>query len=192
MANRLLNQAHLWVSRYLSSGDFAVDATLGKGFDTLFLAQQVGLGGRVFGFDIQAEAIEVSRKFLLAHDCLDRVSLILGSHANMESLLPPNVHGKIAAFMFNLGYLPGFDKRIITQQESTLEALAASRKLIAKRGIISILAYPGHPGGEIETQAVIHYCEALAGEPHFSLQVFHSESAQAHAPILLIIEKHPE
>lgn len=48
---------------------------------------------------------------------------------------------------FNLGYLPGGDKKIKTESETTLLALEAAKKILARGGLISILAYVGHFGG---------------------------------------------
>ena len=38
-------------------GDYVVDATIGNGYDTLFLAKLVKESGHVFGFDIQEQAL---------------------------------------------------------------------------------------------------------------------------------------
>ena len=46
----------------LRPGDVVVDATVGNGFDTVFLAQQVGENGLVYGFDIQIQAIQEVRE----------------------------------------------------------------------------------------------------------------------------------
>ena len=56
----ILAQAHDLVRRVLRPGDVAVDATVGNGQDTLFLAECVGPTGRVIGFDIQLSAIEAT------------------------------------------------------------------------------------------------------------------------------------
>ena len=53
--------ARFWASEIIQAalpeGGCAVDATLGNGHDALNLAQLVGDGGRVIGFDVQPEAI---------------------------------------------------------------------------------------------------------------------------------------
>lgn len=41
-----------YVRRTLREGDIAVDATMGNGGDTQFLAELVGKTGRVYGFDV--------------------------------------------------------------------------------------------------------------------------------------------
>jgi hypothetical protein len=48
---------------------------------------------------------------------------------------------------FNLGYLPGGDKEIITRSETTLLALEAAKRILIPQGLISIVVYVGHPGG---------------------------------------------
>lgn len=48
---------------------------------------------------------------------------------------------------FNLGYLPGGDKTIITNSETTLLGLEAAERIVASGGLISIVVYVGHPGG---------------------------------------------
>ena len=50
----------------LGEGAIAVDATIGNGHDTLFLARTVGATGHVYGFDVQVPAIERTRQRLEA------------------------------------------------------------------------------------------------------------------------------
>lgn len=57
---RVLPFARSLLQTAVKEGDYAVDATLGNGHDTCFLAEIVGDSGKVFGFDIQKEAIESS------------------------------------------------------------------------------------------------------------------------------------
>lgn len=57
---RVLPFARTLLQTAVKEGDYAVDATLGNGHDTCFLAEIVGDSGKVFGFDIQKEAIESS------------------------------------------------------------------------------------------------------------------------------------
>ncbi len=46
----------------LKFGDIAVDCTLGKGHDTILLANLVGNKGKVISFDIQKEAINKNKR----------------------------------------------------------------------------------------------------------------------------------
>ena len=89
--------------RAVQPEDTVVDATMGNGHDTLFLAEQVGPGGHVYAFDIQPEAVESTRKLLEEHGLSDRVTLLCRSHADLAEAVPAGV----AAVVFNLGWLPG-------------------------------------------------------------------------------------
>ena len=49
----LLNLAHQHIQKRLQDGAIVIDATIGNGHDTLFLARRVATTGLVYGFDIQ-------------------------------------------------------------------------------------------------------------------------------------------
>ena len=180
----LINVAHKLIGEALSPGAIAVDATVGNGHDTLFLLDRVGPSGKVFGFDIQASAI-ASTSIKTSADCL---SLIHSSHALMDQKIPTQYHGNISAIMFNLGYLPGGDKSIITQAASTLTALTVACRLLADGGIITVMAYPGHPGGDMETAQVNEWCEQLNPE-QFDVRIFYSVGNRDTTPRLFVIGK---
>lgn len=151
---RLVQKAHDLLLREIQEGDMAVDATVGNGHDTVFLAQIVGDSGRVYGFDVQATAIHNTRERLQQAGLAHRVVLIQSSHEVMDDQLPASLRENIAAIVFNLGYLPGSDKSIITQSHSTRSALSAASGLIKPGGVISVMVYPDHPGGEEESAEV--------------------------------------
>ncbi|KAL2897179.1 putative rRNA methylase YtqB [Bienertia sinuspersici] len=65
---------------------------------------------------------------------------------------------------FNLGYLPGGDKGIITKSATTLLALEAAKELLLPGGIISVVAYIGHPGGREEYEIVRAFASELPAE----------------------------
>ena len=184
----LLKLAHQHIQNSLYSGDVAIDATVGNGHDTLFLAEYVAENGRVYGFDIQQAAIVATTQKLQQSRCLERVTLMQASHADMAAHIPVHHHGCINACLFNLGYLPKGDKRIITQTSSTLSALNIACQLLAPRGIITILAYPGHAGGDEETASVQHWSEQLYAQ-HFSVDTFFSAILSPAAPRLLVVQK---
>jgi predicted methyltransferase len=183
----LLKLAHQQLENNLQAGGIAIDATIGNGHDTLFLARHVGLTGCVYGFDIQQAAINATAERLQHAQLLACVTLILASHADMASHIPAHHHGKINACTFNLGYLPKGDKRLITQTHSTLLALNAASQLLAPRGIITILAYSGHAGGEEETNSIEQWAEQLNAA--FSVHRFFSAIPNPTAPRLLVVQK---
>ncbi len=150
------------MSHALHPGDFAVDATVGNGHDTLFLSSQVGGRGRVFGFDIQQDALDNAGCRLKDGGAHPNVTLFHAGHERMAELIPGEAHGKVAAVMFNLGYLPGSDGRVITRAETTCSAIDAALSIMRKGGVISLVLYTGHPGGEEEAQTVEAHCRGLS------------------------------
>lgn len=184
----LVNAAQLAVKSCLRPGDVAVDATLGNGYDTVFLAESVGPAGHVYGFDVQRRALVSSYQKLLANDLQRRVTLRLASHADLLQVLPEQVQGKVAAVMFNLGYLPGADKTVMTRADSTLRALAAACQVLAESGVITVLAYPGHAGGDEETERLAEWlCSIDPGQ--FKTELLLSQFDKPGAPRLFILRK---
>ena len=184
----LVNVAHNLIRGVLHPGAIVIDATVGNGHDTLFLAEQIGSSGRIYGFDIQQAAIDSTRaKFQQTHtpECL---TLIHASHAAMDEEVPTQYHGKINAIMFNLGYLPGGDKSVITQTDSTLTALSIASRILSPNGIITLLAYPGHQGGDQETDQVKNWCEQL-NPNQINVTTIYSTEHKDSAPRLFVICK---
>ena len=154
-------EVHQFLSANIKPGATVIDATLGNGHDALFLAGHVGDEGHLFGFDIQAGAINNTLKQLISHQLDHHATLIMKSHAYMADFIPGRFHGHVKCIMFNLGYLPGSDKSVTTLPESTLSALDIALNLLSEDGIISILAYSGHPGGADECRAVKAWASQL-------------------------------
>ena len=157
----------------------AVDGTCGNGHDTLFLAQTLAeIGGKphgVFAFDVQPAAIASARARLGA--LADGVTLLLASHARLAEELarpencPASLAGggttlppPIAAAMYNLGFLPGSNRRVVTTAGDTLVSLQSTAALLAPRGVLLVHAYSGHPGGREELEAVDAWHAALPFE----------------------------
>lgn len=187
-ANSLLAYAQNQLKPKLKSGAIAIDATLGNGHDTLFLAQHIAPQGIVYGFDIQAAAIAATQTRLQAAGLLANTQLIQACHSRMRSHLAPAHNSQVSAIMFNLGYLPGADKSLITTTETTLLALDEALSLLADTGILTILAYPGHPGGELETAAVAAWLAQLPAH-QYTTQTYLSQQHQAYAPRLFIVTR---
>jgi predicted methyltransferase len=154
---RLTRVAASWVTAALPEGGFAVDATVGNGYDTLFLADRVGKNGRVLGFDVQKMALNNASEILRFAGTIDRVRLVLGCHSGLGRALIG--YPRVDAAMFNLGYLPRGDRRIVTRPSTTIPAIAAVLERLAPNGRISILAYRGHPEGPEEYQAIHAFLE---------------------------------
>ncbi len=150
--------SHFLLNKHVQSGDTAVDATAGNGYDTLFLAEIVKENGTVYSFDIQDEAVKNTIKLLDKNFLSDRVKIFNENHENMDNYLEED---SISAVIFNLGYLPGGDKNIITRASSTIAAVEKSMNFLKKGGIIVIVVYSGHNGGEEEREAVLKFLKDL-------------------------------
>ncbi len=183
----LTAQAHKIIENHLTVGDIAIDATVGNGHDTLFLAKKVGKDGKIFGFDIQQQAIDETHLKLESAGLMENIRLFLCSHGEMNIYIPEKYHKKINVITFNLGYLPGSDKLITTQKESTLFALNIAVELLAPGGIISVIAYPGHPTGAIENKQLVQWSNQL-NRKQFNRKIIDS-SDKANAPRLFIIQQ---
>lgn len=176
--------AQHWLRQVIQPGDHVVDATLGNGHDALFLAKCVGDQGKVFGFDVQEEALQSATRQMILHGISESVyQWHLMSHACMRD----RVTYPVKAVMFNLGYLPGADHSIITSTEQTMMALEAARELVAPGGFITIVCYPGHKGGEVEADAVREWAMRMGTEWH----VIHYEkwATKNAAPELIAMQK---
>ncbi|MCF7755699.1 methyltransferase domain-containing protein [Paenibacillus xylanexedens] len=188
----VLSCAHQWIASRLQPGDLAIDATVGTGADTLFLAQQVGRRGQVIGFDIQSEALTLAQARIRKQTDeakLGSISMLQLSHDLMAEAVPESWLGAVGAVMFNLGYLPSesADSSIITETDSTIAALEAALALLRPRGIITVVLYPGHDGGAQEASAVLEWSSALPVEQ--AQVVMYRQLQRETSPFLIGIEK---
>lgn len=185
----ILAQARDLIKSALQPGDTAIDATVGNGHDTLFLAECVGPSGRVVGFDIQPSAHTATARRLRGAGLQERVELLLRGHENMTAWFTEFASvPRPKAAMFNLGYLPGGDRSVITRSATTLTALASALELVVPGGVITVVLYPGHEGGQVETNAILSWARAVP--PHRALVACHQVvNTRKKAPILLAIAK---
>ena len=135
---------------YVKEGDIVVDCTVGNGNDTLNLAKLVGDSGKVYGFDIQSIAINITKEKLEKKGLENRVLLIQDSHENIDKYLLD----KISLVVYNLGYLPKGDKSIKTNPVSTIKSIKKTLPLLKSNGLLLITCYTGHEGGKEEKEEV--------------------------------------
>jgi predicted methyltransferase len=172
---------------HIADGDQVIDATAGNGHDTVFLAECVGAAGKVLAFDVQAAAIAAARARVAAAGLLARVEFFHESHAGMAARAAAE---SASAVMFNLGYLPGAEHRIMTAAETTLEGLNCAVSLLKPGGLLSVICYPGHPGGDLEAAAVQQWFTALAAH-HWQVARYGAFATRQPAPFLLLGSKPP-
>ncbi len=158
---RLTERAHDYLSRQLRPGDWALDATAGNGHDSLYMAKQIGPKGHLIAIDIQPAAIRTTRRRLQAADCCDQTELLVADHSQALPSLCVQYPQTFRAIIFNLGYLPGSDKRIQTQAHSTVRALDAAKGLLISDGLLLVTAYRGHVGGPAEASCIADWMQNL-------------------------------
>lgn len=176
--------AHSLLSDVVISGDIVIDATVGNGNDTLFLAEKVGSSGKVYGFDIQLKAINNTTSLLEKQKLKEQVVLIQDGHENMLKY----VTVPVKAVMFNLGYLPQSEHNIITLPETTIRALEQAVQLLLPGGVITVIVYPGHAGGKREKEEVIKFLRNLDSKNWDTLEWSFLNRKQT-APNLFVIHR---
>lgn len=131
-----LKKAHELWAEVVQPGDLCIDATCGNGHDTKYL---LDLGAKVLACDIQQAAIDATRE-----RCGDGPTYFHGCHSQVEF-----DHARLV--VYNLGYLPGSDKSVMTRAETTIASL---QHLHERCDYISIMCYP-HEEGRREREAIL-------------------------------------
>lgn len=149
-------EAHNYWTQSVQPGDTVIDATLGNGYDTYFLATLLQGKGRLVSYDIQKQAIDASENRLssLAENERKIITLKLKSHIYLEE-------SDVKLIVYNLGYLPGSDKTITTQRTSTIQSLERAVQILKPKGALSITCYPGHEEGRWEQKEVLRFISLL-------------------------------
>ena len=176
---RPLEMAHDFLAQVITQEDIVVDATMGNGYDTLFLAR---LAKQVYAFDIQEQALEKTSQRLLEAG-LTNVELLLQGHETVDQFVT-----EAKAGIFNLGYLPSADKSIITKPQTTIEALEKLCQMLVKGGRIAIMIYYGHEGGDLEKDAVLNYVSQLP-QQEYTATIYRTLNQVNNPPFLVMIEK---
>ncbi len=194
---RIVPWSQSLLAEVLATGDRAVDLTAGTGRDTLFLWQQVAPSGSVAAFDVQKAALERTRLLLQA----EGAPVFLHTDKDTGAFAEPGVHlihdsharwpqydiGSPRAVIANLGYLPGGERSLITQADSTLKALGLALDHLQEQGRLAVVGYPGHDGGQEEVEAV---GSVLSGLDPEKWQVLHLQAVnRPQAPLLWVAEK---
>ena len=168
---------HKFLEQTVQPDWISVDMTTGRGHDTLALGK---LSKHVYAFDIQSEAIESAKERTADYD---NITYILDDHQNVNQYVKPYVN----LVMFNLGYLPGGNKKIMTNKDSTLVSLSKVHQLLKINSYLIITAYPGHRGGDKEAQAVELWVKHQVDKKQYEVEVHHYQSK--NAPIAYIMKR---
>lgn len=130
--------SHLELARFywkmvLQPGDWVIDATCGNGKDLLQLGL-LPLAG-IIGLDKQEIAIEKASALLkehLSNEQYKKMHLFCTSHICFPEIAYKH---PIRLVVYNLGYLPGSDKKITTMTEDTVKSVESALALLALGGL---------------------------------------------------------
>lgn len=116
--------------------EVAIDATVGNGYDSLFLVNHYK---KVIGIDIQPLAIKRSKEKLKD---FKNIEIYLDDFNNISKYKYANL------IIFNLGFLPGSNRKIKTQDYTSNKAVLNAYNILD--GVMLIACYVQHEGGHDE------------------------------------------
>ncbi len=187
MLKGILKYAHYLLEETVEKGETVIDATCGNGHDTVFLSRLVGEDGHVLAIDIQEQAIQSTKDKLVEYR-LKNVSLIHDSHAYIGDYLQPDEESRLGGAIFNLGYLPRSDKKIITESDSTITAVSSILYHLKQHKLVVIVVYHGHEGGEAEKKALLKYVTTL-DQKKFNVLKYGFINQRNEPPFILAVQK---
>lgn len=119
----------------------AIDATLGNGYDSIYLSNYYE---NVIGIDIQPLAIKRSE---IKTKNIKNIKLYLDDFNNIDKFKYANL------IIFNLGFLPGSNRKIKTQDYTPENAILKAYSILD--GFLLIACYVQHDGGYLEYQKIL-------------------------------------
>lgn len=178
-----LTLAHKFLQEHVKPGSFCIDATAGRGRDTLFLCNLIGKQGSMLAFDIQKPALESTENLLREQGVLDRVKLIWDSHSNMEKYAEKET---VDCIVFNLGWLPGGDHTIFTKAETSIPAITQGLSLLKPGGIMSVCIYYGGMSGYQEKEELLRFFHSIDSKNYTVLvSEFYNRDGDPPIPVFI-------
>lgn len=153
-----LGLTHWMMAERIKPGDLCIDATAGKGRDTLFLCSLVGETGRVLAMDVQADAVAQTTALLTEQGCVDRVQVVQDCHSRMGAYAQPE---SVDGIMFNFGWLPGGDHNLFSGPDTSIAAVKAGLELLKPGGVMTLCIYHGRNNGTAERDALLAFLPTI-------------------------------
>lgn len=178
--NGILN---LFLQDYKDKNLVAVDMTLGNGNDLRKLFRTLGKESVFYGFDIQELSIQ-NTKDKFSESELSKINLILDSHEYIDKYVKENIDIAV----YNLGYLPKGDKKIVTNYKKVINSLEVLLEMLNPNGSVFITFYPGHPSGLEEAIHIKKYLSEL-NQKEFEIIKFDFINQKNNPPFLIMLEK---
>lgn len=172
----MVETAHAFLEPVIHSQAVCIDATLGRGRDTLFFLK---LNPRqIHCFEVQENLVRAFENQIVD----SRIILHLTSHALLKETLSDDV-SQADAVVFNFGYDPYTLQGICTQADSSLSAVLQAADLLRKKGRMALIFYP-HEEGKKEASLIL---EAL--KKREDLELMAVSSLKENSPWCLLVQK---
>lgn len=182
---KIVEFSHLLITEYYKKYKHTnmtfIDATCGRGNDTIYMANILRDNGHVYSYDIQDIAIDYTKNILNQLN-ITNVTLKHQSHEFIDEV-------SIDLVIFNLGYLPNGDKKITTNKDTTLKSIKKMVSLMElnKEMIIILVIYPGHSEGLEESNTINDYVLSLPSNKYLISR--YQNYNRATAPYIITINK---
>lgn len=173
-----LKMVHLLMEQTIRPDDHVLDMTLGNGHDMKKLLSCLEDGAKLTGYDISESALTTCRSIAEQYPEIT-ADLRLDSHEHCENVDP------FRFAVYNLGYLPGSDKKVTTRAASTIASLKTLLPKLLPDGMICVTAYRTHDGAE-EANALRDW---LLSQKEVSVRSWQRLPDDGHAPILYVLYK---
>lgn len=175
---------HVTFEQQALNGGRYIDATMGNGYDTLFLCKLAGETGHVTAFDIQPQALEATKELLHKNGLSHRASLICDSHVNMDCYAEPD---SVDGIVFNFGYLPGGNHSLATKASTSVTAVEKGLGLLKSGGVMSLCIYSGGDTGFEERDCLLEYVKNLDDRKYVViLSTYYNRKNNPPLPVLII------
>ncbi len=182
--NRTTDLTRTLILRLSSRIKYAVDMTCGNGNDSLYILNAIE-GAKLLALDLQREAVDRTIALLSSNHPTRNWKVLQRDHSEISEISKDPAD----LYIYNLGYLPGGDKTIITRPESTVQSLrAVTSGLLTPGGAILLTHYVGHDGGPEELHAVEEYVKTL-DQKEFNVLKYEFLNQVHSPPLVLSIER---
>lgn len=151
-----LSMVHDFIRQNVGPGARCIDATAGKGRDTLLLCRLAGESGQVTALDIQPEAVAMTQALLESAGV--HAEVVQDDHRFIARYAAPE---SVDCIVFNFGRLPGGDVNIMTRADSSVAAIEAGLPLLRIGGVMAIALYYGGANGTDECDAVLQFLRSV-------------------------------
>lgn len=180
-----LGLTHAFMAGHIRPGDVCVDATAGKGRDTLFLCRLVGEEGRVLAMDIQPDAVAQTEALLRTEGVSHIARVVQDCHSHLGDYAQPET---VDGIMFNFGWLPGGDHSVFSTPDTSIAAVKAGLELLRPGGVMSLCIYHGRDNGTAERDALLAFLSTVDNR-RYTVMVTEFANRTGDIPIPVFIVK---